>query len=45
MDAQSDSNGRPTLLTALFILVSTLVLGAMGYAAWIVISYWDRVSV
>jgi hypothetical protein len=45
VDAQSDSNGRPTLLKALFILVSTLVLGAMGYAAWIVISYWDRVSV
>jgi hypothetical protein len=45
VNAQSDSNGRPALLKALFILVSTLVAGAMGYAAWIVISYWDRVGV
>ncbi len=45
VDAQSDSNGRPTLLKALFILVASLVLGAIGYAGWIVISYWDRVGV
>jgi hypothetical protein len=45
VDAHSDSNGRPTLLKALFTLVSTLVLAAIAYAAWIVISTWDRVGV
>jgi hypothetical protein len=45
VNAQRDTNGLPTLLKALFILVTTLVVGAMGYAAWIVISYWGRVSV
>jgi hypothetical protein len=45
VNAPSDSNGRPALLTALFALVSVLVLVAMGYAAWIAISYWDRVGV
>jgi hypothetical protein len=45
VNAQGDTNGRPALLKALFILVGTLVLVAMGYAAWIVISYWGRVSV
>jgi hypothetical protein len=45
VNSQSDTNGRPGLLKALFILISTLVVGAMGYAAWIVISYWDRISV
>lgn len=44
MDTQSDSKGRP-ILTALFILVSLLVLVAIGYAGWIVLSYWDRVGV
>jgi hypothetical protein len=45
VDAQSESNGRAALLKSLFILVTVLVLGAIGYAAWIVISYWDRVAV
>jgi hypothetical protein len=45
VNAPSDSRVSPNLLKALFILVSTLLLGAIGYAAWIVISYWDRVSV
>jgi hypothetical protein len=45
VDAQSDSDGRANLLKALFALVSALVLGAIGYAAWIVISYWDRIGV
>ena len=41
----SDSDRGPTLLKALFILVSALILAGMGYAAWIVISYWDRIGV
>jgi hypothetical protein len=45
VDAQRDSNGRPILLKALFILVTTLLLVAVVYAGWIVISYWDRVAV
>jgi hypothetical protein len=45
VDAQRHSNGRPTLLKALFILVTTLLLVAIVYAGWIVISYWDRVAV
>jgi hypothetical protein len=45
VNAQSDSTGSPTVLTAIFVLVSLLVLSAIGYAAWIVISYWDRVAV
>jgi hypothetical protein len=45
VDAHSDSNGRPALLKALFVLVSTLLLAAIGYAGWIVISYWDRIAV
>ncbi len=32
-------------MQGLFYLVSVLVVGAIGYAAWIVISYWDRVGV
>jgi hypothetical protein len=35
----------PALLKALFVLVSMLLLAAIGYAAWIVISYWHHVSV
>lgn len=45
MNEHREANGRPALLKALFILISTLIAGAMGYAAWIVISYWDRVGV
>jgi hypothetical protein len=45
VNAQSDTNGRPALLKALFLLVTLLVLGAMSYAAWIVISYWGQVRV
>jgi hypothetical protein len=45
VNAQSESSGIPTLLKALFVLVAVLVLSAMGYAAWIVMSYWDRVAV
>lgn len=45
MNAHSESSGVPTLLKALFVLVAVLVLSAMGYAAWIVLSYWDRVAV
>jgi hypothetical protein len=45
VDAANESNGRPILLKALFILVSVLVAAAIGYAAWIVITYWDRVAV
>jgi hypothetical protein len=45
VNAQRDSRGVSALLKALFVLVSTLLLGAIGYVAWIVISYWDRVSV
>lgn len=33
------------LFGALFILVTLLVLVAVGYAAWIVVRYWDRVGV
>lgn len=32
-------------MKALFVLVSTLLVGALGYAMWIVISYWDQVGV
>jgi hypothetical protein len=45
VNAQREPRGVPALLKALFILVTSLLLGAIGYAAWIVISYWDRVSV
>lgn len=45
MNADQDANGRPALLKTIFFLISTLVAGAVGYAAWIVISYWDSVGV
>lgn len=45
MNAPSDSNGRPALLKALFILVTVLVMSAMAYAGWIMLSYWDRIGV
>ena len=44
MDTQG-SAAAPALLKALFILVSALLVGSIGYAAWIVMSYWDRVGV
>jgi hypothetical protein len=45
VNAQSEASGISTLLKALFVLVAVLVLSAMGYAAWIVLSYWDRIAV
>jgi hypothetical protein len=45
VNAQGDYRSVSALLKALFLLVSTLLLGAIGYAAWILISYWNRVSV
>jgi hypothetical protein len=45
VNAQREPRGVSALLKALFILVTSLLLGAIGYAAWVVISYWDRVSV
>jgi len=45
MTEPSASDRGPTLLKALFILVSALVLAGVGYAGWIVISYWDRIGV
>ncbi len=45
MNPEREGDGRPALLKAVFILISTLVVAAMGYAGWIVLSYWDRVGV
>jgi hypothetical protein len=35
----------PALLKAIFLLVTLLVLAAIGYAGWIVVRYWDQVGV
>jgi hypothetical protein len=45
VNAQRDSNGRPALLKALFVLITVLVVAAITYAGWIMISYWDRIGV
>lgn len=45
MRARSDGGGGSTLLRALFALVTLLVVTSMGYATWIVVSYWGRVGV
>ncbi|MGK7312475.1 MAG: hypothetical protein ACN0LA_09570 [Candidatus Longimicrobiales bacterium M2_2A_002] len=45
MHAQHELDGSSSLLKGLFILVSLLVLAALGYAGWIVVAYWDRVGV
>lgn len=39
------SAAAPALLKALFIIVTALLVGSIGYAAWIVVSYWGRVGV
>ncbi len=45
VETQGTGTGRFGPMQGLFYLVSVLVVGAIGYAAWIVISYWDRVGV
>lgn len=45
MNAQRDTDGRSTILNALFGLVAALVLAAIGFSAWIAIAYWGRVGV
>ena len=45
MHAQHESDGSHTLLKGLFLLVSLLVLAALGYSGWIVAAFWDRVGV
>lgn len=40
-----ETAGSSSLLKALFVLVSLLVLASLGYAGWVVAMYWDRVGV
>ena len=45
MHASPARHNLSNLFGAIFILVTVLVLVAVGYAAWIVVRYWDRVGV
>lgn len=45
MNAKRDTDGRSTLLSALFGLVAVLLVAAIGFATWIAIAYWGRIGV
>ncbi|HSJ14466.1 MAG TPA: hypothetical protein VK939_08625 [Longimicrobiales bacterium] len=45
MDAGESVGRGPTFLKAAFALLALLVLAAIGYAFWIVLRYWETISV
>lgn len=45
MHAEPSHPGAPTLLRALFWLITILILASMAFAGWFVAEYWGRVGV
>ena len=45
VESESHSKGGPAILRGLFVLMTSLVLASVGYAMWIVVTFWDRVGV
>jgi hypothetical protein len=45
VESESHPKGGPVILKGLFLLMASLVLASVGYAMWIVVTFWDRVGV